>query len=319
MPRKGLLLGDPRRVHGRQPGRGTGADVRGGRGGPRARRHRSRALLLVEHRLLLATRARRRSPGGHSRSSRPGRRPASCWAFRCRRRSAPRSGWRVAFGVLAAGCALTLLLVAVLLPAVAVEPADDRDHPERRARRGRLAAVSVTNALVYLGQYSVYTYIAVILLASGLSAAGVGPGAARLGGLGLVGTWFAGVTLDRRPRSSLLDRAHRDGRRAHGARVRVPRAWSACSRHPLCGAPASARCASSFQTAAIRTRGATPDLIGATRQRDGEHRHRRGAALGGLCWPASGLGWAAVLRRGPGARGSGRRRGRAAGVPGDVG
>ncbi|GAA1964142.1 MFS transporter [Agromyces allii] len=199
-------------------------------------------------------------------------------------------GWRVAFGVLAVACAGTLVLVALLLPAVPVAAPDGADHPERRVRRGRLAMVSVANALVYLGQYTVYTYIAVILLAAGLAASGVGPILLVLGGLGLVGTWFAGVTLDRRPRASLLLvlGVMVVGLVALG--LAFPGFTGVLAASALWGAAFGA-VASSFQTAAIRTRGATPDLIGALVNATANIGIGGGAALGGAVLAGFGLGW----------------------------
>lgn len=199
-------------------------------------------------------------------------------------------GWRVAFAVLAVGCALALLLAMLLLPAVAVETGSDRDHPERRARRGRLAAVSVTNALVYLGQYSVYTYVAVILLGSGLVAAGVGPVLLALGGLGLVGTWFAAVMLDRRPRSGLLIAlvAMVVGLVALG--LSFPVLAGVLAATAVWGAGFGA-VASSFQTAAIRTQGATPDLIGALVNATANIGIGGGAAIGAVVLAGIGLEW----------------------------
>ncbi|MFF2371422.1 MFS transporter [Agromyces sp. NPDC058110] len=199
-------------------------------------------------------------------------------------------GWRVAFGVLAAACAGTLLLVALLLPAVSVDSAAEADHPDRRLRRGRLAAVSVANALVYLGQYTVYTYVAVILLATGLAASGVGPVLLVLGGLGLVGTWFAGVTLDRRPRASLLLvlGAMVVGLVALG--LTFPGFVGVLGACALWGAAFGA-VASSFQTAAIRTRGANPDVIGALVNATANIGIGGGAALGGAVLAGAGLEW----------------------------
>ncbi|KQM82470.1 MFS transporter [Agromyces sp. Leaf222] len=201
-------------------------------------------------------------------------------------------GWRVAFGVLAVACAITLVLVAVLLPAVAVEPAADRADPERMLRRGRLAMVSVANALVYLGQYTVYTYVAVILLAAGIEASGIGPVLLLLGGLGLAGTWFAGVSLDRRPRSSLLLvlGVMVVGLVALG--LAFPGAVGVLAASALWGAAFGA-VASSFQTAAIRTRGATPDLIGALVNATANIGIGGGAALGGAVLAGVGLDWVA--------------------------
>ncbi|MET4156961.1 MFS transporter [Agromyces sp. PvR057] len=199
-------------------------------------------------------------------------------------------GWRVAFGVLAVACAITLVLVAVLLPAVSVAPPADGADPERMLRRGRLAMVSVANALVYLGQYTVYTYVAVILLAAGLAASGIGPVLLVLGALGLVGTWFAGVTLDRRPRASLLLVlvAMVVGLVALG--LAFPGLPGVLGASALWGAAFGA-VASSFQTAAIRTRGATPDLIGALVNATANIGIGGGAALGGAVLAGVGLAW----------------------------
>jgi predicted MFS family arabinose efflux permease len=199
-------------------------------------------------------------------------------------------GWRVAFGVLAAGCAVTLLLVALLLPAVSVEPPADGVHPERGARRGRLAVVSVTNALVYLGQYTVYTYVAVILLAAGLSAAGVGPVLLGVGAVSLVGTWYAGVTLDRRPRSSLILVLALMVAGLVAIGVAFPSLLGVLAASAVWGIGFGA-VASSFQTAAIRTRGATPDLIGAMVNATANIGIGGGAALGGLVLAGAGLEW----------------------------
>ncbi|KQX07679.1 MULTISPECIES: MFS transporter [unclassified Leifsonia] len=203
-------------------------------------------------------------------------------------------GWRVAFGVLAVGCLVALILVILLLPAVSIAPAADRDDPERRTRRGRLAAVSVTNALVYLGQYTVYTYVAVILLAAGLSAAGIGPVLLVLGGLGLLGTWYAGITLDRRPRSSLIVVlvAMAVGLVALG--LAFPSLIGVLAATALWGAGFGA-VASSFQTAAIRTRGATPDIIGALVNTTANLGIGGGAALGAVVLASAGIEWLPYL------------------------
>ncbi|MEK8226803.1 hypothetical protein NKG05_13015 [Oerskovia sp. M15] len=63
---------------------------------------------------------------------------------------------------------------------------DDRGQGTRRAR---LAVVSTANVLVFLGQFSVYTYVSVLFLAAGLSVSGVGP---RSSGWALSGWWGRG-------------------------------------------------------------------------------------------------------------------------------
>ncbi len=199
-------------------------------------------------------------------------------------------GWRTAFAVIAAGCTLTLILTAILLPAVSVELSRDSEDAQQRVRRGRLATVSVTNALVYLGQYSVYTFIAVILIASGLSAVGVGPVLLVLGGLGLVGTWYAGITLDRRPRASLLTVLAAMLVGLVGLGLWFPVLVGVLAACGIWGLGFGA-VASSFQTAAIRTRGATPDLIGALVNTTANIGIGGGAALGGAVLTIAGIQW----------------------------
>ncbi|SFR70498.1 Predicted arabinose efflux permease, MFS family [Agromyces sp. CF514] len=199
-------------------------------------------------------------------------------------------GWRVAFATLALACAAALLLVWLLLPSVEVEPAAVGADPERRERRGRLAMVSTANALVYLGQYTFYTYVAVVLLAAGLSASGVGPVLLVLGGLGLAGTWFAGVTLDRRPRASLLVALAAIVLGLAALGFTFPNLVGMLAASVLWAVGVGA-VASSFQTAAIRTRGATPDVIGALVNATANVGIGGGAALGGAVLAGAGLGW----------------------------
>ena len=130
-------------------------------------------------------------------------------------------GWRNGFLVLAAGCALATVLVATLLPPVSGDDAPHADHT-RTDRRRRLGIVSTTNTLTYLAQYTVYTYVSVILLATGLTETAVGPVLLGLGAVGLVGTAYAAVSLDRQPAPRHPRRARRHGPRPAGARPRLP-------------------------------------------------------------------------------------------------
>ena len=111
-------------------------------------------------------------------------------------------GWRSAFGVLAVLAAATLLLVAKLLPPVA------RDNPARGAEshqgRRQLACVIGSNTLTFLGQFTLYTFISVVLLHAGARPTLIGPVLLLCGACGLVGLWFAGSTLDRNPRRTTL-------------------------------------------------------------------------------------------------------------------
>jgi predicted MFS family arabinose efflux permease len=198
-------------------------------------------------------------------------------------------GWRAAFGVLAGACAVTVLIVAFLLPPV---PGGGHTHTGAGVgpRRMRLAVVSTANTVVYLGQFTVYTYVAVLLLASGLGAAGVGPVLLGLGGVGLVGTWFAAVTLDRRPRAAVvvLLGAVVIGLVAIG--VVFPALGGVLAAAVLWGAGIGG-VASVFQTAAIRTRGASPEVIGALVNTTANIGIGVGAAIGSAVLAGPGLGW----------------------------
>jgi len=111
------------------------------------------------------------------------------------------AGWRTPFAVLAALAMCTLVLLGRVLPAVDHDP-DGR--PPHTRRRGRLAAVAASNTLVFLGHFTVYTFISVILLANGAAPALVGPILLICGACGLLGLWYAGRGLDRNPRRTTL-------------------------------------------------------------------------------------------------------------------
>jgi len=105
-------------------------------------------------------------------------------------------GWRLSFVVLTCAAVTILLLVARLLPSVTGGlPAGTGS-----GRRRELAAVASANALTYLGQFSLYTFITVLFLASGLSPALVGPMLLVCGACGFIGLCCTAKTLDRNPR-----------------------------------------------------------------------------------------------------------------------
>ncbi|ORV88770.1 transporter [Mycolicibacterium iranicum] len=107
-------------------------------------------------------------------------------------------GWRASFAVLAVAAVAVLALVAVVLPDVS------GDHPEGTGdgRGGELAAVAVANVLTYLGQFTLYTYISLLLLSSGLEPALVGPLLLLCGACGFAGLYCTAKTLDRNPRAT---------------------------------------------------------------------------------------------------------------------
>lgn len=110
-------------------------------------------------------------------------------------------GWRASFMTLAVLSVLTGILVAVLLPRVGHESMSTR---HRTGGRRQLAAVATSNTLVFLGQFTVYTFISVFLLGSGVSPAFIGPILLACGACGLLGLWYAGRGLDRHPRRTAV-------------------------------------------------------------------------------------------------------------------
>jgi predicted MFS family arabinose efflux permease len=111
------------------------------------------------------------------------------------------AGWRMSFAALAVLSVLTFVLVAALLPRVEHESMSVRS---RFGGQRRLAAVATSNTLVFLGQFTVYTFITVLLLNSGVGPAFVGPILLACGASGLLGLWYAGRGLDRNPRRTAL-------------------------------------------------------------------------------------------------------------------
>lgn len=107
------------------------------------------------------------------------------------------AGWRVSFAILAALSCLTFVAVYKLLPGVKHTP-----HPSHRDRTGRraLVAVSTSNLLTFLGHFTAYTFISVLLLSSGVRPAFIGPILLACGACGLIGLWWVGRNLDRSPR-----------------------------------------------------------------------------------------------------------------------
>ena len=189
-------------------------------------------------------------------------------------------GWRAAFAVLGAACAVAVVLVALFLPAVAGGGAPAADEA-RSTNRRMLALVATTNSLTYLGQYTVYTYVAVLLLAAGLGEVAVGPVLLGLGALGLVGTAYAVAALDKRPRRSTIFVLTSVALGLLALGMLFPSLTGVLVAAAVWSAGFGA-VASVFQTAAIRTRGASPDVIGALVNSTANIGIGGGAALGAL-------------------------------------
>jgi predicted MFS family arabinose efflux permease len=121
-------------------------------------------------------------------------------------------GWRAAFGVLAAAGALCVIALVLVLPAMRALPQDlaTRTAARLRAsvaiiRSGPVAAVCAATAVLVIGHFAAYTYIAPLVRRDG-GLAGFGLSALLLGygSAGLLGNWIIGRHVDRRPGPLLL-------------------------------------------------------------------------------------------------------------------
>jgi len=188
-------------------------------------------------------------------------------------------GWRVAFGVLVLLTLVSFVLLATRLPAADAP----RERAATRAPGHRREAVKViaANALTYLGQFTIYTYIAVILLRSGASPAAVAPLLLLFGLAGLVGLWRAAPLLDRAPRlaASIILGVVVAGVLSVGASipslvlvVLAAVLWSG----------AFGPVASLMQSSAVRADAISPELSGAWINATSNFGIAGGALLGGL-------------------------------------
>lgn len=205
------------------------------------------------------------------------------------------AGWRASFGFLAALSVVAFVLVARLLPGVDHEPMSTRRFS---GGRGRLAAVATSNTLVFLGQFTVYTYVSLLLLSSGVGPSFVGPILLACGACGLIGLWYAGHGLDRNPRRTALTVVTL----MLGAVIVVGVTWPA-----LTGVVAAIAIWSGafggvpsiYQACAVRTKSMPPELAGAWINSTANIGIAGGAAIGAgllhmnglssLMWPGAAL------------------------------
>jgi predicted MFS family arabinose efflux permease len=196
-------------------------------------------------------------------------------------------GWRTSFGVLAALSVLTLVLVAKLLPKVSNEaPArPTQSHSGRTA----LAAVVTSNALTYLGQFTLYTFVSVLFLAAGARPAFIGPLLLLCGVCGLAGLAYAASTLDHRPRRttiiSLGIAIAAVLALGAGFPMLVPVILAAAVWNGVFGGVPSV-----YQACAVRTHAVTPELAGAWVNASANFGIAGGAAIGAGLLPVIGLG-----------------------------
>jgi predicted MFS family arabinose efflux permease len=188
-------------------------------------------------------------------------------------------GWRAGFAAMAGAAAILVLLAATLLPPVA------EDHLGSSARiqwRGTgIIAVGLANLLVFLAQYTAYTYIAPLLIGAGLPTSAVGACLLLFGAAGIVGLWSASLFVDRRPRAgalvTFLVLAVGLGAAAVAAESLVALIVAATLWSAAFGATPSY-----LMTAAIRTESGSPDSAGALVNGSSNLGIAGGAALGSV-------------------------------------
>ncbi|WP_052359919.1 MFS transporter [Actinoplanes friuliensis] len=120
-------------------------------------------------------------------------------------------GWRVALAVLAvlgAACVAALMIVLPKLPALprdlAVRAGAQLKASVQIIRSGPVAAVCLITAVLVIGHFAAYTYIAPLVRRDG-GLEGIGLSALLLGygAAGLLGNWIVSRFVDRKPRTLL--------------------------------------------------------------------------------------------------------------------
>ena len=202
-------------------------------------------------------------------------------------------GWRGAFAALATLMVVALVLISVKLPAV---NAPARHTRLAAGRRRQLGAVLGSHTLLYLGHYTLYTYVSVLLLRSHAPTSAVGPILLVFGALGLLGVWLAGRQLDRRPRFSAVVILSILGAGVVGAGAAFP----VLALVVVAGAVwngAFGPVPSLYQAAAVRTKATSPDLAGAWVVSTSNIGIAAGAAVGGIALEnlgMQGVAWVAA-------------------------
>lgn len=205
------------------------------------------------------------------------------------------AGWRASFVALTVLSVLTFVLVALLLPPVEHEAMSTR---RRSGGHRQLVAVATSNALVFLGQFTVYTFISLLLLASGVRPAFVGPILLACGACGLLGLWYAGRGLDRDPRRTAVVVLTL----TLGAVIAVGVTWPALVAVVIASAiwsGAFGGVPSIYQACAVRAQAMPPELAGAWINSTANVGIAGGAAIGAgllhtaglssLPWPGAAL------------------------------
>lgn len=197
------------------------------------------------------------------------------------------AGWRMSFSLLAALSVLTFVLVSRLLPSVSHERASGGSM---RAGRRALTAVSASNLFAFLGQFTVYTFVSVLLLSSGVSPAFVGPILLVCGACGLISLWWVGRHLDRSPRRAAVVMLTM----VIAAIVVLGDTWPSLIAVIVATAVwngAFGGLSSIYQACAVRTHAVSPELAGAWVNATANAGIAGGSAIGAGLLEVAGLSW----------------------------
>ena len=199
--------------------------------------------------------------------------------------------WRAAFGALALGGLLSVLITGAALPRVGIAGPPDE---EARGPRSALVAAATVNALAFFGHYALYTYVSSVLLQADVPEGAIGAALFLFGATGVIGLWLAGLVIDRRPRAGFIaalglavasTAALLVLQASTGGTVTAVSAW-------LVGFGAIPV----FCTAAcLRARSLSPDLSSAVNNSASNVGIGLGAAVGGAVLAASGIPAVVVL------------------------
>ena len=194
-------------------------------------------------------------------------------------------GWRASFSVLAVLSVLTFVLMSRLLPSVSHEPLSGGSVG---TGRGALVAISASNFMAFLGQFTVYTFVSVLLLSSGVSPTFVGPILLACGAGGLLAVWWAGRNLDRNPRRAAVALLAI----VIVAVIALGTSWPTLVTVVVATViwnGAFGGLPSIYQTCAVRTHAVAPELAGAWVNATANAGIAGGSAIGASLLPAAGL------------------------------
>ncbi|WP_087874530.1 MFS transporter [Arthrobacter globiformis] len=113
-------------------------------------------------------------------------------------------GWRAAFLFLAGFGLLLTGLALWLLPGLRRTPDAVRPSMRLAIAQPGVKSVAIAWPLLVLAHFALFTYIAPFIREAGLPDYAISLSLTVLGAAGLVGIWIAGITVDSRPRRSLI-------------------------------------------------------------------------------------------------------------------